>query len=75
MSFPSLRGGSQHEANLAGHSKIVVRVQVWLVLALFLTVASRMSHAQVRLTAAAHSAEVQLEDGRTTLDEHTLMAA
>src|SRR6516225_9460006 len=74
MSFLSLRDRSQHKAIFAGHSK-AVRVQPWLVLALFLTVAFRMSHAQGHPSATVRSAEAQLEDGRTTLDEPTLMAA
>jgi len=75
MSFPSLRGRSQRKANSAAHSKIALRVQMWLVLALFLTVASRMSHAQSSFPVSIPSAEAQLEEGRTTLDEHMLMAA
>jgi tetratricopeptide (TPR) repeat protein len=75
MSFLSLRGRSQLGANFAGHSERAVHLQMWLVSALFVTVAPQMSHAQDHLPAAMRSAEAQLEDGRTTLDEHTLMAA
>jgi len=75
MSLLSLRDRSQHKAIFAGRSMIAVRVELWLALAMFLTVVSRMTHAQGRLTAAIRSAEAQLEEGRTTLDEHTLMAA
>jgi Tfp pilus assembly protein PilF len=75
MSFPSSRGGSKNKAQFACRWKIAVRIQQRLVLALFLTGASRISHAQARLPAIVRSAEAQLEEGRTTLDEQTLMTA
>src|SRR6516165_5759285 len=75
MSFPSLRGRSQRKANSAAHSKLALLVLMLLVLSFFLTVASRMSHAQSSFPVSIPSAEAQLEEGRTTLDEHMLMAA
>lgn len=75
MSFPSSHGRSKDKARFACRWTIAVRLQQRLVLALFLTGASRVSQAQGRLPAIVHSAEAQLEDGRTTLDEHTLMTA
>lgn len=75
MSFPSPRRPSQDQARFACRCKLEASIQPWLVLVLLLISASRMSHAQDQLPAAVRSTEAQLEDGRTTLDEATLMRA
>ena len=68
-------GCSLSEGAVQYRRTISARTAPWLLCALVVTGAFRISQAQGRMSTIVNSAEVQLEDGRATLDEDTLLTA
>jgi hypothetical protein len=75
MSVPLLPGRSQSKAAAPCHPAITARTQRYLLVAFVVAGAFRISQAEDRMPTIVRSAEAQLDDGRSNLDEGTLMTA